>query len=108
MLFKACGVSTNLPWAIGTMYSHTRARVVMLDGNRENLDMEGVLDGESFLFIIVLDYAVREAVYGKKEDLDFTVAPRRWRRYPTVVLTDLEDADDIGLISDHVRQHKSS
>ena len=67
----------------------------------------GVLQGDTlapFLFIIVLDYAMRKAMAGKEEELGFTITPRRSRRHPKVVLADLDFPDDIALLSDEVAQ----
>ena len=58
----------------------------------------------TYLFIIVLDYALRKAISGREQELGFTLTPRRSRRHPTVVLTDLDYADDISLLSDNVEQ----
>ena len=58
-----------------------------------------------FLFIIVLDYAMRRALGdGKEEELGFTVTPRKSRRHPKEVIADLDFADDIALLSDAVSQ----
>ncbi|KAJ8361351.1 hypothetical protein SKAU_G00178760 [Synaphobranchus kaupii] len=107
-ILKAYGVPPNLLRAIETMYAGTRARVVTPDGNSEEFDiLAGVMQGDTlapFLFIIVLDYALRKAISGREQDLGLTLTPRRSRRYPTVVLTDLDYADDISLLSDHVEQ----
>ena len=103
-ILKAYGVPPNLLWAIGTMYEGRRARLVTPDGNSEEMDiLAGVLQGDTlapFLFIIVLDYALRQAISGRELELGFTITPRRSRRFPAVVLTDLGYADDISLISD--------
>ena len=47
---------------------------------------------------------MRKAIGGQEQDLGFTLTPRRSRRHPTVVLTDLDYADDISLLSDSVEQ----
>ncbi|XP_072170850.1 uncharacterized protein [Diadema setosum] len=47
-----------------------------------------------------LDYALRLAINGKEEELGFTLVPRQSRRVPPVMVTDLDFADDIALISD--------
>ena len=57
-----------------------------------------------FLFIIVLDYALKKAIRGREQDLGFTLTPRKSRQYPSVVLTDLDYADDISLLADNVEQ----
>ena len=90
------------------MYTGTRAKVVTPDGNSEELFiLAGVLQGDTlapFLFIIVLDYALRKAISGREQELGLTITPRRSRRHPAVVLTDLDYADDISLLFDHVEQ----
>ncbi|KAJ4941094.1 hypothetical protein JOQ06_027381 [Pogonophryne albipinna] len=107
-ILEAYGVPPNLLRAIETMYAGTRARVVTPDGNSEEFDiLAGVMQGDTlapFLFIMVLDYALRKAISGREQDLGFTLTPRRSRRHPTVVLTDLDYADDISLLSDSVEQ----
>ena len=107
-ILKAYGVPPNLLRAIGTMYTGTRANVVTPDGNSEEFEiLAGVLQGDTlapFLFIIVLDYALRKAINGREQDLGLTITPRRSRRHPAIVLTDLDYADDISLLSDHVEQ----
>ena len=57
-----------------------------------------------FLFIIVLDYALRQAIQGREQELGFTITPRRSTRHPAVTLTDLDYADDICLLSDSATQ----
>ncbi|CAJ1055842.1 uncharacterized protein LOC110241963 [Xyrichtys novacula] len=62
-------------------------------------------DCAPFLFIIVLDYALRKAMAdGKEEELGFTITPRGSRRHLKEVLADLDFADDIALLSDAVEQ----
>lgn len=107
-ILKAYGVPPYLLRAIGTMYTNTRAKVVTPDGNSEEFDiLAGVLQGDTlapFLFIIVLDYTLRQAINGQEQDLGFTITPKRSRRFPAVVLTDLDYADDISLLSDRADQ----
>ena len=104
----AYGVPPNLLRTIGTMFEGKRARVVTPNGDSEEFDiLAGVLQGDTlapFLFIIVLDYALRQAISGRERELGFTITPRRSRRFPAVVLSDLGYADDISLISDRVEQ----
>jgi len=47
---------------------------------------------------------MRQAISGREEELGFTIHPRKSRRYPKVVLTDLDFADDISLLSDEIKQ----
>ena len=108
-ILKAYGIPPNLLRAIESMYTNTRARVSTPDGVTEQFDISaGVLQGDTlapFLFIIVLDHAMRKALSdGKEDELGFTITPRRSRRYPKVVLADLDFADDIALLSDAIIQ----
>ena len=98
-ILTAYGVPPDLLRAIGTMYVCTRARVVTVDCDSEEFDiLAGVLQGDTlapFLFIIVLDYALRQAISGRELELGFTITPKRSRRFPAVVLADLGYADDM-------------
>ena len=67
----------------------------------------GVLQGDTlapYLFIIVLDYFMIIALGNEEENLGFTIAQRRSRRHPAEILTDLDFADDIALLSDTLNQ----
>ena len=52
----------------------------------------------------MLDYCMRQAIGDQQETLGFTVDGRRSRRTPSVVISDLDFADDIALISDEIAQ----
>ena len=107
-ILKAYGVPPNLLRAIETMHAGTRAKVVTPDGDSEEFDiLAGVMQGDTlapFLFVIILDHALRKAINGREQDLGFTLTPRRSRRHPAVVLTDLDYADDISLLSNDMVQ----
>ena len=106
-ILKRYGIPPNLLQAFEMMYTNTKAKVVSPDGGTEMFDITtGVLQGDTlapFLLIIVLDYAMSKAMAGK-EELGFTITPRRSRRHPKVVLADLDFADDIALLSDEIAQ----
>ena len=107
-ILRAYGVPPNLLKAIETLYRDTSARVVTSDGESEEFRIHaGVLQGDTlapFLFIVALDYALRKAIAGREEELGFTLTRRRSRRQPAVVLTDLDYADDICLVSKEAEQ----
>ena len=107
-ILEAYNVPPNILRAIETMYARTRAKVVTPDGSSEVFDIRaGVMQGDTlapYLFIIVLDYALRKAIGGREQELGFTLTPRRSSRHPAVVLTDLDYADDISLLSDSMEQ----
>ena len=63
------------------MYKETFAKVLTPDGETAWFELlAGVLKGDTlapFLFIIVLDYALRKAINGREVELGFTITPRK-------------------------------
>ena len=108
-ILKAYGIPPNILRAIEAMYSGTSAKVLTPDGETETFEITaGVLQGDTlapYLFVIVLDYALRMALAdGKEEELGFLIKPRRSPRNPKLVLSDLDFADDISLLSNEIAQ----
>ena len=64
-ILQAYGIPERLVHAIETMYQNTKAQVLTPDGKTEHFDITaGVMQGDTlvpFLFIIVLDCALRGA-----------------------------------------------
>ena len=84
------GIPDKLVDAINGSYANTRTKVYSPDGVSEEGDIvAGVIQGDTlspYLFIIVVDYALRKSINGHVEELGFTIFPRRSRRlYPTVL-----------------------
>ena len=107
-ILRAYGVPEKVVSAIAATYSETWAKVRTPDGDTEPFQiLAGVLQGDTlapFLFIIALDYALRCAINGREEELGFTLSKRASRRVPAKMLTDLDFADDISLLSDTVEK----
>ena len=107
-ILRSYGIPDKIVNAIEASYDSTRAKVYSPDGVTEEFDIvKGVLQGDTlspYLFVIILDYALRKAIKGREEELGFTIVPSRSRRVHPIVVTDLDFADDIALISDSVRQ----
>ena len=107
-ILRSYGIPDKIVNAIEASYASTRAKVYSPDSVTEEFDIvKGVLQGDTlspYLFVIILDYALRKAIKGSEKELGFTIVPRRSRRVHLIVLTDLYFADDIALISDSVRQ----
>ena len=107
-ILKAYGVPPKLLNTIKVLYTNTRARVISPDGETDLFEIaKGVLQGDTlapFLFVIVLDYAMRKAIEGREELFGFTITPRKSRRVPAKVITDLDFADDIALTSNRINQ----
>ncbi|XP_072047196.1 uncharacterized protein [Amphiura filiformis] len=80
-ILKAYGIPNQLVEGIARMYENTKAKVVSPDGETEPFDiLAGVLQGDTlapYLFVVVLDYALMEAVEGKEEQLGFQLEKRR-------------------------------
>ena len=107
-ILQAYGIPTIIVDAIGSMYQNTKAKVTSPDGDTKLFDLlAGVLQGDTlapYLFIIVLDYALRMAIEGKEEELGLHLVRRQSRRVGPVVVTDLDFADDIALLSNNIQQ----
>ena len=105
-ILRAYGIPEKLVRLIECSYMDTMARVKTEDGLTEAFCiLAGVLQGDTlapYLFIIVIDYLMRQALEGR--DVGFTLRKRRSRRHPEVKLTDTDYADDLSLISDTVEQ----
>ena len=102
-VLRSYGIPDKLVNAI-----NTRAKVYSPCGVSEKCDIvAGVLQGDTlslYLFVIVLDYAIRKEINGCEEELGFTIIQRKSRiLYPTF-LTDLDFSDDIALLSNTVIQ----
>ena len=107
-ILKAYGIPDRFVRAIEVMYTDTKAKVLSPDGETELFDiLAGVLQGDTlapYLFVIALDYALRNALNGKEEDLGFQLRRRQSRRIGPECITDIDFADDIALISEQVQQ----
>ena len=105
-ILKAYGVTCNILKAIQSMYKNTKAKVVSPDGESDWIEVKaGVQQGDTlapYLFVIVLDYALRQAIDG--QELGLTIKARRSRRHPRIEITDFDFADDIVLLSDNNEQ----
>ena len=89
------------------MYENTRAKVISQDGETEEFDIvAGVLQGDTlapYLFLIVLDYVLRQALE-KNNNLGFIIEHKRSRRHPEVRVSDLDFADDIALTFNSIEE----
>ena len=107
-ILRAYGIPDIIVQAISVMYSNTKAVVLSPDGETDAFQIQaGVLQGDTlapYLFVIVLDYVMRIALGKDEDNLGFTISPRRSRRQPADVITDLDFADDIALLSDTLDQ----
>ena len=87
------------------MYVNTSAVVLTPEGGPTYFNINtGVLQGDPlapYLYIIVLDYALRTAI----DDIEgLTLTRRRSTRHPASHLSDLDYADDITLFADTIQE----
>ena len=89
------------------MYTNTTAQVLSPDRDTEFFEiLAGVLQGyilAPYLFIVALDYAMKQAVENKS-NLGFTLDRSRIRRHPAKVICDTGFIDDIVLLSNTIEQ----
>ena len=57
-----------------------------------------------YLFIIVLDYVMRNIFDGKEEEFGFKLHRRRISRVKAVTITDLDFADDLAITTEEMEQ----
>ena len=94
------GLPSETVNAIMILYKNTRSMVRSPDGDTPFFEITtSVLQGYTlapFLFIICLDYILKNSLDCNKE-LGFTISKRKSSRYPAVSITDADYADDIAL-----------
>ena len=95
------GIPLKVVNAIRCIYTGSKSFVSTPDGDTEPFSVNtGVLQGDTlapFLFIIVIDYVLREAM--QRQELGVQLCRREGSRRPAKYLTDLDFADDIALVS---------
>ena len=80
-ILRKYGISRKLVDAIGKFYESTFATVLSPDVETDLLQIQaGVLQGDTlapFLFVLIVDYAMRQAIDGPVEQLGFRITPRK-------------------------------
>jgi|TARA_B110001454_G_scaffold215734_1_gene237708 exonuclease III len=96
------GIPEAVVQAVKALYTNTRAKVISPDGETDLFNISaGVLQGDTlapFLFILVLDYALRISL-DSLNSKGILLQNRRSSRNPAKYLTDLDFADDLALTS---------
>ena len=75
-ILRAYGIPDIIVKAIEDAYHNTKAKVITPDGETDEFEIYGgVFQGDTYpspyLSIIVLDYCMRQAINGRKEQLGF-------------------------------------
>ena len=83
------------------LYKNKKVKVHSLDGDTDFFDIvASVMQGDTltpYLFIICLDFILQTLIDLMKEN-GFTLAKARSRRYPTQMIMDMNNANDIALL----------
>ena len=107
-ILRVYGVPEQLVSAIGLLYTGTKAKVLLPDEKTEFFEiLAGVLQGDSlapYIFTIMIDYAMRQAIGNDALELGFKINRKRSRRHNPNVITDLDFADDIALVREELEQ----
>ena len=106
-ILRLYGIPSRIVDAIGRIYENTKANVLSPDGETEFFNIKaGVLQGDTlspYLFIIVLDYILRQSI-DLNVNCGLTIKPQQSRRIKAIVMTDLDFADDLALLSDSLEK----
>ena len=107
-VLRAYGLPKQFVSAIGILYTGTNAKVLSPDGETEFFEtLAGVLQGYTlapYIFTIMIDYAMRQAIGNDAVDLGFKLDRKRSRRHNSDVITNLDFADDIALVTEELEQ----
>ena len=107
-ILRAYGLPEQLVSAIGILYTGTKYKVLSPDRETEFFEiLAGVLQGDTlapYIFTIMIDYAMRQAIGIDALDLGFKLDRKRSRRHNPDVITDLNFADDIALVTEELEQ----
>ncbi|XP_072022739.1 uncharacterized protein [Amphiura filiformis] len=100
-ILHAYGIPELIVKAIGKMYQNIKAKVISPDGETDLFEiLAGVLQGDTlapYLFVIVLDFALRIAIEGNEEELGFHLEKRRTDKGSAVVVLDRSSYIEEGL-----------
>ncbi len=98
------GLPKRIIAAIKLLYDKSYSRVKTIDGISNTFrTLVGVLQGDTlapFLFVVVLDYVLRNSM---SLENGLTLIPRKSRRVPSIQVTDLDFADDLALLSGTIK-----
>ena len=102
-ILEAYGIPPSIVNAIKLIYENSSAQVLTPDGETSFFDiLSGIFQGDTlapFLFIIVLDYALKEAFKISDSATGIIIEPRRSNRHPEIRIRDLAYADAIALLN---------
>ena len=102
-ILRAYGIPSSTVEAIKIIYDNSSAKVITPDGETDFFEIiAGIFQGDTlapYLFIIVLDYVLKEAYKVSSNDTGVVIEPRRGKRQSEIKLRDSSYADDIALLN---------
>ena len=105
-ILEAYGIPVKILELKRLLYEKTIAKVLAADGETELFEiLAGVLQGDTlapYLFAIVIDYCMRQAIGDDTERLGLTLERRKIRSVGPKIITDVDFANDIALISEDI------
>ena len=108
LILKVHGTPEELVTSISIIYEDMSVKDITPDGETETFSiLADVLQEDilaPYLFVIVIDYIMRKALTGREEKLGFQLRKRQSRRVPPIIVTDMDFADDIALVSDGIKE----
>ena len=102
-ILLAYGIPKSIVDAIKIIYDNSCAKIATPDGETDFFDiLAGIFQGDTlapFLFILVLDYTLKQAYEVSSHDTGITIEPKRGTRHPAIRLHDSSYADGIALLN---------
>ena len=107
-ILRKYGVPRKRVDTTGKFNESTFASVLSPDGETDLFQIQvGVLQGDTlapFLFVLIVDYAMRQATDGHVEQLGFEITPRKSQRHPAIKVADMPFTDDVALFFEEIEQ----
>ena len=103
-ILRTYGVQESILAAVRLLCTDTKAKVLSSDGETEFFEiLAGVLQGDTrapYILTIMLDYAMRHSIGNDSEEIGFKLNHKICRRHNPDMITDLDFADDIALVTE--------
>ena len=91
-----------------TSIQGTKDKILSSDGETEFFEiLAGFVQGDTlvpYIFTTMLDYAMRQAIKNDVREIAFKLDQKRSRRHNPYVITNLDYADDLALVTEQMKQ----
>ena len=107
LILEAYGIPKKIINAIKIIYENSSASVISPVGMTDFFKvLSGIFQGDTlspFLFIIIIDYVLRQAFKITTDEHGIQITNRRSIRHPSKIIKDLAYADDVALLAHTLR-----